>query len=267
MIDAPGEEEVPSGVSRLSLPDGPEIDCLSPMEAMLLWSELTTEGVYDTALDQLRPGDTVLDIGANIGLASLVFARRTRPLRIVAVEPAPATFACLQANLRQHVPGGVAERVAISAARGERAFTYYPLASANSSLYADPEADDAITRQFMRNNGVDGDVLDSLIEGVHDGVSIQVPTQTVSDLMRRHDVDAVGLLKIDVERAELDVLRGVEDEHWPLIRHVAVEVHDDGGALAAARQLLERQGFDVRVVQSAALAGTNLYDLDAARQR
>jgi hypothetical protein len=37
------------------------------------------------------------------------------------------------------------------------------------------------------------------------------------------------LLKVDVERAELDVLRGVREEHWPLVRQVAMEVHDGGG--------------------------------------
>lgn len=32
----------------------------------------------------------------------------------------------------------------------------------------------------------------------------------------------VDLLKIDVERAELEVLAGVEAAHWPLIRQVGV---------------------------------------------
>lgn len=43
---------------------------------------------------------------------------------------------------------------------------------------------------------------------------------TVSDLIQEHGLPRVDLLKIDVERAELDVLRGVAPAHWPLIHQV-----------------------------------------------
>lgn len=43
---------------------------------------------------------------------------------------------------------------------------------------------------------------------------------TVSDLIRRHGLERVDLLKIDVEGAELDVLHGIEQEHWPRIQQV-----------------------------------------------
>ena len=33
----------------------------------------------------------------------------------------------------------------------------------------------------------------------------------------------MGLLKVDVERAELAVLRGVSAAHWPIVRQVAME--------------------------------------------
>jgi FkbM family methyltransferase len=34
----------------------------------------------------------------------------------------------------------------------------------------------------------------------------------------------VDLLKVDVERAELQVLQGVQQQHWPLIQQLALEV-------------------------------------------
>ena len=40
----------------------------------------------------------------------------------------------------------------------------------------------------------------------------------------------MDLLKIDVERAEKEVLQGILPSDWPKIRQVAMEVHDvDGG--------------------------------------
>ena len=44
----------------------------------------------------MEPGDTVLDIGANIGLFSIWCA--DRGAKVVAVEPIPLTFAALSAN-------------------------------------------------------------------------------------------------------------------------------------------------------------------------
>ncbi|MFB7510348.1 FkbM family methyltransferase, partial [Streptomyces broussonetiae] len=39
-----------------------------------------------------------------------------------------------------------------------------------------------------------------------------------------HGIDHIDLLKVDVEGGELDVLRGIEGRHWPLVRQAVVEV-------------------------------------------
>lgn len=43
---------------------------------------------------------------------------------------------------------------------------------------------------------------------------------TVSDIMEQHDLREVGLLKVNAERAEEEVLEGVRPEHWPRIQQV-----------------------------------------------
>ena len=68
-----------------------------------------------------------------------------------------------------------------------------------------------------------------------------------------------------MERAELEVLRGVAEEHWPLVGAVVAEVHDENGRLAAVRELLEGRGFAVDVRQDPLLADTVLYDVEALR--
>lgn len=53
----------------------------------------------------------------------------------------------------------------------------------------------------------------------------------------------VALCKIDVEGAEWDVMRGVEDRHWRLIDNVIVETHHRGSRVDDVVALLRRHGF------------------------
>ncbi|TXS41850.1 FkbM family methyltransferase [Streptomyces sp. OR43] len=251
--------------STYELPNGRRITCVSPAEAKVLWAEAVDVGLYRSAADALRPGDTVLDVGANIGIVSLMFGWKVRDLRIVSVEPAPTTFSCLEANLRSHLPGAVAVRSAVADRSGEATFTYYPRSTGNSGLFADQQADDENTRVFLRNTGIPEEYIGEIVKDLHRGIGMTVPTLTVSDLIRAHDLPEVSLLKIDVERAEHLVLAGVEDAHWPLIGHIVAEVHDEAGRLRTLTDLLERHGFTVAVNQQPKLAGTDLYELAATR--
>ncbi len=72
-------------------------------------------------------------------------------------------------------------------------------------------------------------------------------------------------MKVDVEKAELEVLRGIAEDDWPKIWQIAIEVHDLDGRVAHIRELLERHGFTVASEQIEELSGTALYDLYAVR--
>lgn len=76
----------------------------------------------------------------------------------------------------------------------------------------------------------------------------------------------ITLLKIDVERAEEQVLRGICEEDWTRVRQLAMEAHETGdGSVAAVRRLLEARGYRVEVDQDPALEGTPLFNLYATR--
>lgn len=251
--------------SRITLPDGPQVWCTSVPAATTMWREMMPPGTYDRVAATVAEGGTVLDIGASIGLMSVLCALRTPGLRVIAAEPAPEPFACLRLNLDLHVDTWEAECVAVADRPGERAFTYYPQAPGNSGLFADPEADAEITRRYLTNTGLGPEDAAELTQGLHQGVEYRVPVVTVSELIHRHRAARVDLLKVDVERAELDVLRGVADEDWPRIDRVVAEVHDEDGRLARCERLLRSRGFEVTVSQDPLLAGTVLYEIEAGR--
>lgn len=250
---------------EVHLPDGLTVRAVQPAEAHLIWRSMNKEGLYAKARQQLRGGDTVLDIGGHVGLAAMYFASASPDVRVISAEAAPRTFSCLRANLAHHVPGAIALLTAVAGSRGTRLFTFYENSPGNSGLFADVAKDNDTTRLFLANGGVDETAIEEIVEDLHVPTQILVETVTVSDLIDRHGVTQVGLLKIDVERAELEVAQGIEDRHWPMIRYVVAEVHADGGRLDALRSLLQSHGFVVSVAQDAMLRGTELYDLDAVR--
>ena len=91
---------------------------------------------------------------------------------------------------------------------------------------------------------------------------------SISELISLYDVDTVAMVKIDVERAEMDVLAGVTSETWPKIRQLVTEVHDSNGRLQKATSLLSNQaGFDHVVVdQTSLLKGSSLYTVYCRRE-
>ncbi len=63
-------------------------------------------------------------------------------------------------------------------------------------------------------------------------------------------VYSVGLLKIDVEGSELDVLHSVAPSCWPQVRQVVVEVMDDADRVARVTGLLRGFAFVTAVCDS-----------------
>jgi acyl carrier protein len=70
-------------------------------------------------------------------------------------------------------------------------------------------------------------------------------------------------LKIDVEKAELDVLLGINDDDWPRIDRLLLEVHDLDGRLGTIENMLRQRGYGVETKQDKDLAGTCMYTVFA----
>jgi nonribosomal peptide synthetase DhbF len=95
---------------------------------------------------------------------------------------------------------------------------------------------------------------------------VRCAIRPISDVIREHAVERIDLLKLDIEGGELDALLGIDDEHWPLIRQVVAEVHDEDGRLARVGDLLRARGFSHLVIeQEPAFDKTWLHNVFARR--
>jgi hypothetical protein len=67
--------------------------------------------------------------------------------------------------------------------------------------------------------------------------------QTLSRVVCDHGVERIDLLKIDAEKAELEIFRGVESQDWPKIQQVVVDVHDLDNRLNTITSMLREHGL------------------------
>ncbi len=125
----------------------------------------------------LRPGCTVLDVGANIGIYSLLASKRGA--RVIAIEADPVNAQALRQNLERN---RLTDRVGV----------YEMAATANSKVLT-------LRRNPFNSGG-------SSIYG-QDGGGVAVQGQTIDSLR----LPPIDLCKMDIEGAELPALQGMRE--------------------------------------------------------
>jgi FkbM family methyltransferase len=231
----------------------------------------------------------MFDVGANIGLFSLAaYQHCNRDLRIFAFEPVASIFDLLEANCERNTekPHVNVFRCGLSDRAGTAELAYYPRAPVLSTAYPDPEADLKILKEIV-NRLVDlaeapfvvrclrwipralrEPVVDYALRTALVPVSARCEMRTLSEVISEYAIDRIDLLKVDVEKAELDVLNGIDRADWPKIRQVVVEVHDLDRRVETATRLLMAAGLrSISVEQPPTLKATNIFTIFAARDR
>ena len=207
-----------------TLPDGSQLICPS-------WSRIASayvsQGFHEPAialvlLDYLRSGDLFVDVGANIGLYSIVAARRGA--RVMAFEPTPR---CCTILARSAAYNGVAFRVSV-----------FPVALAARD-------GSALFTTSRDNTDMLVDVAETLTDAER-ASAVLVDVRTLDSMLAN---GAPAAIKIDAEGADLAVLAGAEDtlrRHRPLL---IVEVWRGGSEV---RDWLAERGYECYRYRSAA---------------
>ncbi|MBD3307338.1 amino acid adenylation domain-containing protein [candidate division KSB3 bacterium] len=264
---------LPETASRYELPNGLLIFHLNKNETDFVYDEIFLDQSYLRHGITLHDGDCLFDIGANIGLFSLFAALSYADLKIYAFEPLPPIFDVLQQNARLYDLNATVCAYGLSDEHRTATFTYYPHASVISGRFNELEQDKEMVSAFLLNQQrTDAQGAALTEQEIDELVAERLVTRTfpcelrpLSEVIREHNVPQIDLLKIDVEKSELDVLRGIQDEDWPKIKQVVIEVHDTEGQLETVTQCLETQGFTVAAEQDTLLQNTRLYTVYARR--
>jgi FkbM family methyltransferase len=180
-------------------------------------------------LSLLKPGDTMLDVGANFGYFSLLAAQRLGPSgRVLAFEPDPRNIARLRANLQVN---GITNVTVIPKAVYDQAGTL------TLNLATDDE---------------DNLGSSSLIAAGHGRQPLEVPVVRLDDLLPAEGIEHVELVKMDIEGAEIGALEGARESlRAGRIDRILLEFHQSILGPEKLRQTLDsmhKQGFDAQIL-------------------
>ncbi len=146
---------------------------------------------YDPGIPDFAP-HTIVDVGAHIGMASILFALKYPSARIIAVEPEPSNFAALTKNTAP----------------------YRTITPIHAALWRE---DGEVT---LGESNAHPKGAFQIVENGRE----RVRAITMDTLMRENGVDFIDFLKVDIEGAEVQVF-----ESCPWIEKVgvmAIELHD-----------------------------------------
>lgn len=145
-----------------------------------------------------RSNMVILDIGAHLGLSSVVLAKMFPSATIYSFEPSPRTYEFLLWNLRANQVTNVRAHNAAFTADGR-----------NVTMFLNPK--------HSAQNNVYGAYN-------HKGVPTQMnqfdlPSATLADVQQAYNFSAIDLLKIDCEGCEFEVISNISHQGWAAANH------------------------------------------------
>jgi FkbM family methyltransferase len=186
--------------------------------------EIYARGAYDLGFGKPQ---RILDLGGNIGLATLFFGVTCPGAELACVEPVPANVALIRRNLEQN---------------GIRATIFEAAAGPADGTVEFMVSDDPRESSAAVNAGGQSDKRQSRIVEM-----ISVPT-----LLGKLGWDRIDLLKIDVEGAERELFAG-EPTWLKKVEAIVGEGHHGYEAtpytIASLTAALRPCGFDVKLLE------------------
>ena len=149
---------------------------------------LAESGVYEPEIvglirETLRPGQTFIDVGANEGYHTIIAAiAMNRTGKIIAVEPQRRLWSALETNLRLNDSEAMLIPAVLSDYSGQARLYLYPSSNPGASSLFRP------TRYPLP--------------------FVTVPSTTLERLFDEQEIGVCHLMKIDVEGAEYEVIKG-----------------------------------------------------------
>ncbi|HEX8489998.1 MAG TPA: FkbM family methyltransferase [Chthoniobacterales bacterium] len=203
---------------RLNHPRGYGIETEWFWRGIAGWEAVSIQ-VWMNLCRGLSPGGVIFDVGACEGIYALVSKALVPSSRVIAIEALPQNFHRLRENIELN--GYDIEAVEIACSEGD----------GQGTLFASGED------SFNEASLIPNRDRDSAAAG------LTVRTRSLDSLVEERALDSVDLVKIDVEGAEPDVLRGMASTLRRFRPTMLVEILTSGAGVLID-QIMEPLGYD-----------------------
>ncbi len=205
-------------VNLIKFRNGASIESPSQIDLQFLFHEVWVDEIYTPRGYEIKDGDTILDIGANIGVFAVYAATVAENTQVLAFEPFPENIEFLQKNIKNSKLQNV---------------KIYPQAVAKSV----EERVLAVSDSWIKH---------SLNKAENSESGLRVQTTTFDRIMS--EIDQCDLLKIDCEGSEYEIFYSASPESLKRVRKIVGEYHQrdensmNGEALC---KFLKENGFTI----------------------
>jgi len=149
---------------------------------------------YDIKFEK-KP-EVIIDLGANIGLASIFFLNKFPDCKVIAVEPEPSNFEILKRNTGKY----------------PNFFAY------NKAIWNKPAKlqirDSELGNwafQVKEAKGEESNIIEAI---------------SLGQIIKESNLSQIDVLKIDIEGAEVELFSGNCDEWLSITKYIIIETHD-----------------------------------------
>lgn len=242
-------------MKKIRLTDGTPLYCLRSAEAIVLDDHI--KGYFNHGIN-IKKGDVIFDIGANIGIFGLRSSQIYNNIEIHSFEPIPQIFNVLLKNVElSNNKSFFAYQMGIGFKSDIISFIYFPnspaLSTPNPELWKNnPNAFKKAVEGSIKNSPdsfwwsklIPNFLIPFIAWYLQKGKKkIDCKVCTISDIIDSKNINIINLLKIDCEGHEWEVLKGIKDKHWPIIKSIVMEVHDIEERTLMVEKLLKKKGF------------------------
>ncbi len=150
---------------------------------------------YDVEDFEINTNDTVIDIGAHIGLFSLLVSQLCKTGKILSFEPVSENFDLLVSNLKlNHIKNILPFNMAVSKNSGRLDL-------------------------FLNNDQSAHSIFSKSSE------SINVESTSLQKIFEEHKISSCKILKLDCEGAEYEIIDSLPSEYLDKIQNIVIEYH------------------------------------------
>lgn len=188
--------------------------------------------VFNWIQKNLKPGDTFVDAGANIGIYTIFSSRIIGPNgKIISIEMMPETFACLKENCQMNVLENISlHQVGLSDFPNQKLRAKFPKGYFGQASLAGYEMSGPV-------------------------VEVEILTKTLDQILSEYE--QIKLIKMDLEGVEAQVLSGATETLKKTNYIIFENWTEVGFKNNSVQQLLEKRNFRIEKIDAKNLVAIN----------